>query len=130
MKIAIEAQRIFRRDKHGMDFVVLEVLRELQKRKDGNEYYVLVAPGEDCCLKESDNLHIIELRCPTYPLWEQIALPRAVRHLKVDIYVPRLCMLHSQRVVLVSCCPVEMECFPRLRVPFILKWRKERNRKR
>lgn len=72
MKIAIEAQRIFRRDKHGMDFVVLEVLRELQKRKDGNEYYVLVAPGEDCCLKESDNLHIIELRCPTYPLWEQI----------------------------------------------------------
>lgn len=85
MKIAIEAQRIFRRDKHGMDFVVLEVLRELQKRKDGNEYYVLVAPGEDCCLKESDNLHIIELRCPTYPLWEQIALPRAVRHLKVDI---------------------------------------------
>ena len=85
MKIAIEAQRIFRRDKHGMDFVVLEVLRELQKRKDGNEYYVLVAPGEDCCLKESDNLHIIELRCPTYPLWEQIALPRAVRRLKVDI---------------------------------------------
>ena len=85
MKIAIEAQRIFRRDKHGMDFVVLEVLRELQKRKDGNEYYVLVAPGEDCCLQESDNLHIIELRGPTYPLWEQIALPRAVRHLKVDI---------------------------------------------
>ena len=45
MKIAIEAQRIFRRDKHGMDFVVLEVLRELQKRKDGNEYYVLVEIG-------------------------------------------------------------------------------------
>lgn len=57
----------FRKDKHGMDFVILETLKELQKRKDGNEYYVFVAPGEDWCLEESENLHIIELRCPTYP---------------------------------------------------------------
>ena len=28
MKIAIEAQRIFRPNKHGMDFVVLETVRE------------------------------------------------------------------------------------------------------
>lgn len=85
MKIAIEAQRIFRRDKHGMDFVILETLRELQKRKDGNEYFVLVAPGEDRCLAESDHMHIIELRCPSYPLWEQIALPRAVQKLGADL---------------------------------------------
>lgn len=31
MKIAIEAQRIFRTNKHGMDFVALESIRELQK---------------------------------------------------------------------------------------------------
>lgn len=31
MKIAIEAQRIFRANKHGMDFVALESIRELQK---------------------------------------------------------------------------------------------------
>lgn len=85
MKIAIEAQRIFRRDKHGMDFVILETLKELQKQDDGNIYYVFVAPGEDRCLDESDNLHIIELRCPTYPLWEQVALPLAVRQHKVDL---------------------------------------------
>ncbi len=85
MRIAIEAQRIFRKDKHGMDFVVLEVLRELQKRKDGNKYYVLVAPGEDHCLKESENLSIIELHFPTYPLWEQLALPHIVKQLKVDL---------------------------------------------
>lgn len=85
MKIAIEAQRIFRCDKHGMDFVVLEVLRELQKQKDGNMYYILVAPGEDCCLEESENLKIIELHCPTYLLWEQVALPRIVSQLKVDL---------------------------------------------
>ena len=35
MKIAIEAQRIFRGDKHGMDFVILEVLRELQRLDTG-----------------------------------------------------------------------------------------------
>ncbi|MDR0961034.1 MAG: glycosyltransferase family 4 protein [Mediterranea sp.] len=85
MKIAIEAQRIFRHDKHGMDFVILEVLRELQKLDDGNHYYVIVAPGEDVCLTPSNNLSIIELKCPTYPLWEQIALPRAVRRLGVDL---------------------------------------------
>ena len=56
MKIAIEAQRIFRPDKHGMDFVALETIRELQKRNDGNEYYIIVAPGKD---------HL-----PTSPLWK------------------------------------------------------------
>ena len=45
MKIAIEAQRIFRKDKHGMDFVALETIRELQKLDHDNHYYVLVAPG-------------------------------------------------------------------------------------
>lgn len=31
MRIAIEAQRIFRPNKHGMDFVALESIRELQR---------------------------------------------------------------------------------------------------
>ena len=61
MKIAIEAQRIFRPDKHGMDFVALETIRELQKRNDGNEYYIIVAPGADRCLEESANLSIVEV---------------------------------------------------------------------
>ncbi len=85
MKIAIEAQRIFRPNKHGMDFVALETIRELQKRNDDNQYFVIVAPGEDRCLEESPNLSIIELECPTYPLWEQIALPQAVKRLGVDL---------------------------------------------
>ena len=38
MKIAIEAQRIFRTNKHGMDFVALESIRELQKIDHENEY--------------------------------------------------------------------------------------------
>lgn len=85
MKIAIEAQRIFRSDKHGMDFVALELIRHLQKKNDGNEYYVLVAPGPDRCLHSEGNLTVIELSCPSYPLWEQVALPFAVSRLKPDL---------------------------------------------
>lgn len=85
MKIAIEAQRIFRPNKHGMDFVVLETIRELQKLDRENEYYVLVSPGTDRCLQETDNFHIVEVKVPSYPLWEQIGLPLAIRKIKPDL---------------------------------------------
>ena len=38
MKIGIEAQRIFRKNKHGMDYVVLQEILELQKMDTGDEY--------------------------------------------------------------------------------------------
>lgn len=85
MKIAIEAQRIFRPNKHGMDFVALETIRELQKMDKENEYFIFVSPGPDRCLKASKNVHIIELDYPSYPLWEQVALPNAVSKLKPDL---------------------------------------------
>ncbi|MBO6253678.1 MAG: glycosyltransferase family 1 protein, partial [Bacteroidaceae bacterium] len=61
MKIGIEAQRIFRKNKHGMDYVVLQEIRELQQIDKENEYYVFVKPDEDRCVKSSENVHIIEL---------------------------------------------------------------------
>ena len=42
MKIGIEAQRIFRKNKHGMDYVVLQEIKELQQMDTTNEYYVFV----------------------------------------------------------------------------------------
>ena len=85
MKIAIEAHRIFRARKHGMDFVVLEMLRCLQKIDKENEYYVFTAGGPDRCLEETENFHIIDVRVPGYALWEQVFLPLAVRKIKPDI---------------------------------------------
>jgi glycosyltransferase involved in cell wall biosynthesis len=85
MKIAIEAQRIFRTNKHGMDFVALEAIRCLQKIDKDNEYFIFVANGEDHCLEETPNMHIVTLECPTYPLWEQWALPRAVKKVGADL---------------------------------------------
>ena len=85
MKIAIEAQRIFRPNKHGMDFVALETIRRLQEIDRENEYFIFVAPGPDRCLNESDNLHIVEVGWPSYPLWEQAGLPLALRKVRPDL---------------------------------------------
>lgn len=85
MKIAIEAQRIFRKEKHGMDYVALETIRELQKIDQQNEYFILVSPGDDVCLQESANMHIVTVNWPSYPLWEQIGLPLALKKIKQSI---------------------------------------------
>jgi len=85
MRIGIEAQRIFRKNKHGMDYVVLEEIRQLQKMDTGDEFFVFVSPGDDPCVSSTEHVHVIEVKCPTYPLWEQVALPRAAKKAKVDI---------------------------------------------
>lgn len=86
MKIGIEAQRIFRKKKHGMDMVALELIRNLQLIDQVNEYVVFVKPDEDDQLiQESTNFKIIKLKGGFYPLWEQIALPKAAAREKCDI---------------------------------------------
>ena len=85
MRIGIEAQRIFRKNKHGMDYVVLQEIKELQLIDTENEYYVFVKPGEDRCVESTKNVHVVELNYPSYPLWEQWALPKAAKNYKVDI---------------------------------------------
>ena len=85
MRIGIEAQRIFRKNKHGMDYVVLQEIKELQQIDHVNEYYVFVKPGEEHCVESTKNVHVIELKCPSYPLWEQWALPKAAKKYALDI---------------------------------------------
>jgi glycosyltransferase involved in cell wall biosynthesis len=85
MRIGIEAQRIFRKNKHGMDYVVLQEILQLQQIDHENEYYVFVKPGPDRCVKSSDNVHVVEINMPSYPLWEQVALPRAAHKAGIDL---------------------------------------------
>lgn len=86
MKIGIEAQRIFRRKKHGMDMVALELIRALQKLDTPHEFVVFVKKDEDSgCLTESRNVKIVELPSAPYPVWEQVLLPMAVKKQKVEI---------------------------------------------
>ncbi len=80
MKIGIEGQRLFRKKKHGMDMVALELIRNLQEIDHENEYIVYVSPDEDRqTLKATPNFRIVELDGGFYPIWEQVALPRAAR---------------------------------------------------
>jgi len=86
MKIGIEAQRIFRKKKHGMDMVALELIRNLQLIDHENEYVVFVAPDEDDqVIQETPNFKIVRLEGGFYPIWEQIALPRAARREGCDV---------------------------------------------
>lgn len=80
MKIGIEGQRLFRKKKHGMDMVALELIKKLQIIDTKNEYFIFVKPDEDdAILKETSNFKIIKLEGGPYPIWEQYALPKAAK---------------------------------------------------
>ncbi len=80
MIIGIEGQRLFREKKHGMDMVALELIRNLQKLDSVNEYVLFIKPDKDVsAITESDNFRIVKLQGGFYPLWEQIALPKAAK---------------------------------------------------
>jgi glycosyltransferase involved in cell wall biosynthesis len=85
MRIGIEAQRLFRNKKHGMDVVVLELIRNLQNIDKVNDYFIFVKPDEDRCIEETFNFKIVEVNAGPYPIWEQIALPKAVRRMHCDL---------------------------------------------
>jgi glycosyltransferase involved in cell wall biosynthesis len=86
MKIGIEGQRLFRKKKHGMDMVALELIRNLQLIDTENEYFIFVKPDEDnTVLRETSNFKIIQLEGGSYPMWEQIALPEAAKKYGCEI---------------------------------------------
>lgn len=86
MKIGIEGQRLFRKKKHGMDMVALELIKNLQLIDKENEYVVFVKPDEDNeALQPTGNFKIVELEGGSYPLWEQKALPKAAEEEGCDL---------------------------------------------
>ncbi len=86
MRIGIEAQRIFRQKKHGMDIVILEILRQLQQLNTPHEYFAYAQPYKDInTLHSSENVKV-KLSGPTlYPIWEQYILPREIKKDKIDL---------------------------------------------
>lgn len=85
MRIGIEAQRIFRVKKHGMDIYALALIRELQKIDHENEYFIFVKPDMDRCIEETHNFTIVEVTGLTYADWEQIHLPIAASKYQLDV---------------------------------------------
>jgi len=107
MRIGIEGQRLFRKNKHGMDFVTLELIRHLQKIDRQNEYVVFVQSDNDICIEETVNFKIKKFSSLPYPAWEQCALPRIAAKERVDILhctsntapvwnsIPQILILHD-----------------------------------
>ncbi|MCL6267166.1 glycosyltransferase family 4 protein [Flagellimonas myxillae] len=87
MKIGIEGQRLYRKKKHGMDMVALELIKSLQGIDHENEYVIFVRPDfDDSCIPKVENFKIVELESRWgYPGWEQLVLPRAAKKEGCDL---------------------------------------------
>lgn len=86
MRIGIEAQRLFRTHKHGMDVVALELIRALQQLDTVNDYFVFVRPDVDsACLQLGANFTLVPITGLNYIHWEQVALPRCIRQYQLDV---------------------------------------------
>ncbi|MGZ3939404.1 MAG: glycosyltransferase, partial [Flavisolibacter sp.] len=85
MRIGIEAQRIFRPKKHGMDVVAIELIKNLQEIDSSNEYTIFGRSGINDVLPAVTNCHIDTFSALTYADWEQIALPRKLGSRKLDL---------------------------------------------
>ncbi len=86
MRIGIEAQRLLRPHKHGMDIVALELIHALQQLDHEDDYFIFVRPDEDeQCLSLHTNFTLVKVPGANYVHWEQVALPRAVRTYKLDV---------------------------------------------
>lgn len=86
MRIGIEGQRLFRKEKHGMDVVVMEIIKNLQLIDSKNQYYIFVKDGDDDSWYEpTKNFHVIRLKKAAYHVWEQFVLPKAVHKYKIEL---------------------------------------------
>ncbi|GAB3992333.1 glycosyltransferase family 1 protein [Spirosoma daeguense] len=85
MRIGIEAQRLLRPHRHGMDIVALETIRALVDFPE-HEFVVFVKPDTNRDgIPNVANIQVVELDGGPYPVWEQYALPKAVKQYGVDL---------------------------------------------
>jgi len=79
MRIGIEAHRLYRPNKHGMEIVILEIIKQLQRIDLENEYFIYVKKDKDVCLKSTRNFTIREIEGESFAWWEQYSLPKAAK---------------------------------------------------
>lgn len=84
LRIGIEVQRLFRKKKHGMEVVALEIIKQLQQIDIYNEYFIYVREDVDVCVQETPNFKVRVLPGKSYFTWEQFVLPAAVKKDNLD----------------------------------------------
>lgn len=86
MNIGIEAQRIFRKKKHGMDIVAVQLIKKLQEVDFQNQYFIFVKEDEDnTAIQETSNFKIVRIKSAPYPYWEQVLLPREAKKYNIQL---------------------------------------------
>jgi glycosyltransferase involved in cell wall biosynthesis len=94
MRIGIEAQRLFRNKKHGMDIVALELIKALQKLNTQHQFFVFVRPdADDKIIEETPNFKIIRVEGAPYPLWD--VLHCTANTAPLNCPVPLITTLHD-----------------------------------
>ena len=86
MRIGIEAFKIFRKTKHGIDIVALEQIKRIQYLDRENEYFIFCFNDTDSyILENTKNVQIIRLPRIPSPIAEQFLLPFLALKYKLDI---------------------------------------------
>lgn len=86
MRIGIECQRLLRPNKHGMEIVALELIKQLQQIDKTNEYFIFVKDDEDVnCISETDNFKLVKIPAINFAEWEQIQLPSSIKKYKLNL---------------------------------------------
>jgi len=86
MRIGIEAQRIQRAKKHGMDVVAVELIRALQRLDTRNEYHIFCRNGVDTeVISQTPNFSTHTFPAFSYGDWEQMKLPALAKKLDLDV---------------------------------------------
>ncbi len=84
-KIGIEVQRLFRKKKHGMEVVAMELINELKQMQTANSFVVFAKDDEDKkSFANTENISFKTITGRTYMDWEQFSLPKAARKEKID----------------------------------------------
>ncbi|KAB2814838.1 glycosyltransferase family 4 protein [Phaeocystidibacter luteus] len=85
-RIGIEAQRIMRKDKHGMDMVVINQIKQLMAHKpEGFEFFIYINGVRNKTeWPDVEGFHWRSFEA-SYPVWEQNWLPKAASEDNLDL---------------------------------------------
>ncbi|HYG00990.1 MAG TPA: glycosyltransferase family 1 protein [Chryseosolibacter sp.] len=86
MKIGIEVQRLFRKQKFGIESSALQLIKKLQALNPSTEFVVYAKNDVDrSCLSESENLKVKTLSGKVFFDFEQFFLPLATKQDRVHV---------------------------------------------
>lgn len=86
MRVGIDARFITRHPRRGIGNYSLHLVAALARLSPSTSFFLYISiPDAEGILPRAPNVTVRRLVMPAYPLWEQLALPRAAREDRLDI---------------------------------------------